>query len=136
MLSLRYGTAAIALGLVWGLTVGSDAQDWQTVRIEADEYRFVPNRIQIRSEQPAKIEIKNVGNEQHEFRSKLLEESPVEVEGGGLVVKGAGIHSILIEKGATAMIKWTSPAPGLYDFECRIPSHHGMDGTIQMEAKE
>ena len=136
MLSARYVAAAIAFGLVWGLAVGSHAQEWETVRIEADEYRFVPNRIKPAAGQPVRIEIHNSGNEQHEFRSRLLESHFVEIEGGGVTIQGTGIHSILIEKGTIATIQWLSPTRGTYEFECRIPSHHGMDGTIIVEEEK
>jgi uncharacterized cupredoxin-like copper-binding protein len=132
MPKIRPAAIVPILGLV--LTAGSPAQEsWQTVRIEADEYRFVPNRIQLSAGKPVMIEIRNTGNEQHEFRSRLFRQTMIEVEGSGLTVKGSGIHSILIEKSTTATIKWLSPAAGSYDFECRIPSHHGMDGTIVVE---
>jgi len=127
-------TAVILLGLGVALAVRSPAQElWQTVRIEADEYRFVPNRIKLAAGKPVKIEIYNSGNEQHEFRSRLLEGHLIEVEGQGVGVRGIGIQSIMIEKGATATIQWLSPTPDTYEFECRIPSHHGMDGTIVVE---
>jgi len=38
-----------------------------------------------------------------------------------------------VDNGSTATIKWLSPEPGTYIFECRIPSHHGMDGAIIVE---
>lgn len=126
-----------ALGLGLALATEGFAQEpWQTVRIEADEYRFVPNHIKLTTGKPVVIEIHNSGNEQHEFRSRFLEGSPIEIEGPGITVKGAGIHSILIEKDATVTLKWLSPTLGIYEFECRIPSHHGMDGTIIVEEEK
>lgn len=130
-------TAILLMISGWLLTGKASAHEsWQTVEIKADEYRFVPNSIKLAASKPVRIEIHNSGNEQHEFRSRLLESHFMEVEGQGVAVRGSGIQSILIEKGTTATIRWLSPEPGTYEFECRIPSHHGMDGTILVEARE
>jgi uncharacterized cupredoxin-like copper-binding protein len=115
--------------------VATWAQDpWRTVRIEMDEYRFEPAEIKLRAGQPVVIELHNKGNEDHEFRSRLFHGPLINVEGGGVTVSGTGIQSVLVDNGATAAIKWLSPEPGTYIFECRIPSHHGMDGVIVVES--
>lgn len=103
---------------------------WRTVRIDLDEYRFTPDRITLRAGEPVRIELHNIGNEDHEFRSPLFAGPLIEVKSGGVTVSGTGIHSVLVDNGSTAVIQWLSPEPGTYLFECRIPSHHGMDGEI------
>jgi uncharacterized cupredoxin-like copper-binding protein len=129
----KYRIQWLAVVLILGAVLAADgqAQDpWKTVRLETDEYRFVPNRIQLEAGQPARLEIRNIGNEEHEFRSRFLSGSLIEVLGNGVIVKATDIHSVIVETGSTAVIKWLSPEAGIYFFECRIPSHHGMDGTI------
>ena len=128
-----------ALIMVIGLSMADDGhgQDsWRNIQMEADEYRFVPNEIILEEGQPVKIEIRNNGNEEHEFRSRFMTGPLIEVEGPGLSVKGTAIHSIIVQSGATGTVKWLSPSAGTYHFECRIPSHHGMDGIITVEAKK
>jgi uncharacterized cupredoxin-like copper-binding protein len=106
---------------------------WKTVRIESDEHRFVPNRITLKAGEPVQLEIHNIGNEEHEFRSGLFKGPLVEVHGNGVIVKSTDVHSVIVGYRATALIRWLSPEPGRYYFECRIPSHHGMDGEIVVE---
>lgn len=114
-----------------GLTLAQDP--WKTVRIEVDEYHFDPPRITLRAGEPVRIELHNIGNEDHEFRSRLFNGPLIDVAGGGVTVSGTGIQTVLVDNGSTATIKWLSPEPGTYIFECRIPSHHGMDGVIIVE---
>lgn len=108
------------------------ADDWQVVRIVADEYRFVPAAITVAAGRPLRVEIDNRGSEQHEFRSRLLRDHPADVELPGGMVRGRGLESLVVEERRTAVIKILAPVAGRYDFECRIPSHHGMDGVIQI----
>ena len=126
--------AALLIGIAFFIPGKGGAQDsWRTVRIETDEQRFVPDRITLKAGQPVKLEIKNIGNEEHEFRSPLLKGPLIEVLSNGVIVKSRDIHSIIVEYQSTATIKWLSPEPGEYHFECRIPSHHGMDGVITVK---
>lgn len=106
------------------------AGDWQVVRVVADEYRFTPSHVTAVAGLPLRIEIENRGSEQHEFRSRLLREHLADVELAGGTVRGRGVESVVVEERRTAVIKILAPAAGQYDFECRIPSHHGMDGVI------
>ena len=127
----------ISAGLGTAFSQKGHGQDsWRTIQIEADEYRFVPNEIILEEGQPVKIEIRNNGNEEHEFRSRFMTGPLIEVEGTEISVKGTAIHSIIVQSGATGTVKWLSPSAGTYHFECRIPSHHGMDGVITVEAKK
>ena len=124
---------AVAVILGIGLAQGSSvpAQDpWQTIEIKADEYRFIPNRIQVKAHQPLRLVISNIGNEPHRFQSTLFKDQMIEVEIGNSVVRGPGIDGVDVTPGGTVSIKILSPPPGEYDFQCRIPSHHGMDGVL------
>ena len=122
--------------MIFGLLLPSEIQakdPWKTVRIDADEYRFIPNRITLKAGEPVRIEVHNLGNEEHEFRSSFFNGPLIEVLGNGVIVKGTNIHSIMVETKSSATIKWLSPETGEYFFECRVPSHHGMDGVIIVE---
>ena len=122
------------LALGWALIGTAGAQDpWQTVEIRADEYSFNPNRILVKADHPLELVVVNEGHEPHQFRSALFKDQMVEVHIGENVVRGRGIEIVDIAAGATARIKLLSPPPGQYDFQCRIPSHHGMDGMILIE---
>lgn len=133
---LASGLVAIA-GWMIGGSIGSTrvyAQTlWQTVEIKADEYSFTPNRIHVKANQPLELIVSNEGHEPHQFRSSLFKNQMIEVEIGENDVRGPGIEIVDIAAGATARIKILSPPPGQFDFQCRIPSHHGMDGMILIE---
>jgi uncharacterized cupredoxin-like copper-binding protein len=124
-------------GLIAGISIESSraqtGTDWQTVDIKADEYSFTPNRIQAKAHRPLELVVINEGHEPHQFRSSLFKNQMIEVHIGENVVRGGGIEIVDIAAGATVRIKLLSPPPGQFDFQCRIPSHHGMDGMILIE---
>ena len=125
------------LALGWALIGTAGAQDpWQTVEIRADEYSFNPNRILVKADHPLELVVVNEGHEPHQFRSALFKNQMIEVAIGENVVRGQGIEIVDIAAGATVRIKLLSPPPGPFDFQCRIPSHHGMDGMIIIEAEK
>jgi uncharacterized cupredoxin-like copper-binding protein len=125
---------AVVLALGWALAIESPAQEtWQTIEIKADEYSFTPNRIQVKAHRPLELVVINEGHEPHQFRSSLFKNELVEVAIGENVVRGRGIEIVDVAAGATVRIKLLSPPPGQFDFQCRIPSHHGMDGMILIE---
>jgi len=108
-------------------------RDWQTVEIKAEEYTFAPRRIQVKANRPLELVIENEGHEPHQFRSALFKDRMIEVEIDENVVRGRNIEVVDIAAGKTARIKLLSPPAGQFDFQCRIPSHHGMDGMILIE---
>jgi len=110
--------------------------DWQTIEIKAEEYTFTPHRIQAKTNRPLELVIENQGHEPHQFRSALLKDRMIEVEIDENVVRGRNIEVVDIAAGNTARIKLLSPPAGQFDFQCRIPSHHGMDGIILIEADQ
>jgi uncharacterized cupredoxin-like copper-binding protein len=127
-------SAVFALVLGWTLIGAVSAQEpWQSVEIKADEYSFTPNRIQVKADRPLELVVVNEGHEPHQFRSSLFKDQMVEVWTGENIVRGKGIEIVDIAAGATVRIKLLSPPPGQFDFQCRIPSHHGMDGMIRIE---
>jgi uncharacterized cupredoxin-like copper-binding protein len=137
---MRFFVASILMA-VTGLAMGFSflpgtihAQtDWQTVEIKAEEYRFTPRRIQVKANRPLELVIENEGHEPHQFRSALFKDRMIEVEIDENTVRGRNIEVVDIAPGKTARIKLLSPPAGAFDFQCRIPSHHGMDGIILIE---
>jgi uncharacterized cupredoxin-like copper-binding protein len=130
----RKRTIAVVLVLGWALVTESPAQEaWQMVEIKADEYSFTPNRIEAKAHRPLELVVVNVGHEPHQFRSSLFKNQLVELLIGENVVQGRGIEIVDIAAGATVRIKLLSPPSGQFDFQCRIPSHHGMDGMIRIK---
>ncbi len=124
--------AAVAVALCGPSSIWAGENDWQVVRIVSEEYRFTPSKILLDTRQPIRIEITNHGHEQHEFRSSLFRDQLIDVETDAAVVRSKDLVSIIIEENHTAVIKIIAPPAGRFDFECRIPSHHGMDGTIEV----
>jgi len=118
-----------------GGSQGFAEDSWQKIEIRADEYSFTPNHIRATAGRPLEFIVVNSGHEPHQFRSSLFKDQTITVEVGENTVHGKGIDIVEIAPGATARIKLLSPPAGEYDFQCRIPSHHGMDGVIQIRAE-
>jgi len=110
--------------------------EWQTIEIMADEYSFSPKRIEAKANRPLELVIENEGHEPHQFRSALFKDQMVEVEIDENTVRGRNLEVVDIAPGKKARIKLLSPPAGQFDFQCRIPSHHGMDGMILIEADQ
>ena len=113
-----------------GCAVSQSQSTWQTVEMIADEYRFVPNRIQVKANKPLELVIRNKGNEPHRFQSSLFRDQMLEVVINESVVRGPNIERVDIIPGGEVRIKILSAPAGEFDFQCRIPSHHGMDGIL------
>lgn len=122
-------TLLIFLNQGTGFAESSD-DAWQKVRVKAMEYQFTPNRIEIEAHRPLWIEIKNLGKEPHRFKSSLFRNLMIEIEVGESSVRGRNIEWVDVEPQGTAIIKILDPPAGEFDFQCRIPSHHGMDGIL------
>jgi uncharacterized cupredoxin-like copper-binding protein len=127
-------TAASAVGFSIGPGTVLAQTQWQTVEIKADEYSFTPRQIQAKANRPLELVIENEGHEPHQFRSELLKDQMVEVEIGQNTVRGRSIEVVEVAPGKAVRIKLLSPPAGEFDFQCRIPSHHGMDGIIRIQA--
>jgi uncharacterized cupredoxin-like copper-binding protein len=131
------GLLALA-GWMAGVSIGSSRtlaeSPWQSVEIRADEYSFTPNQIRAKARRPLELIVANGGHEPHQFQSSLFRNQVITVEFGENSVRGKGIEIVNIAAGATVRIKLLSPPPGEFDFQCRIPSHHGMDGIIRIES--
>ncbi len=123
--------------LISGSVLAESSDDaWQKVRVKAMEYQFTPNRIEIEAHHPLWIEIKNLGKEPHRSKSSMFRNLMIEVEVGESSVRGKNIEWVDVEPEGTAIIKIIDPPAGEFDYQCRIPSHHGMDGIIISSEKK
>ncbi len=127
---------------LWGLMIllvtdsafpAQTREGWRTVEIRAEEHRFMPDLVRAKTGVPLMIVVVNEGHEPHQFRSSVFKGRMVEVEIRETVVRGSGIDLIDVAAGETTIIKLLSPPTGEFVFECRIPSHHGMDGILMIE---
>jgi len=141
MTAMRFVTAGGLLALAgWiaGIPIESGRalaeSPWQRIEIKADEYSFTPNQIRAKALRPLELIVANGGHEPHQFQSSLFRNQMITVEFGENTVRGKGIEIVNIAAGATVRIKLLSPPAGEFDFQCRIPSHHGMDGVIRIDS--
>lgn len=130
----------IALSFFLGLTtagepVYGEPSDWDVRTIRADEYRFVPDRITAKAGRPLSLVVENRGHEPHEFRSTLFKGVVVVVQIGESSIRAMDIQLVDVAPGTSAAIKILDPPAGEFDFLCRIPSHHGMDGVLIIQGE-
>ena len=130
----RIHRAIALLGAALGLVAATEAQEgWNRVEIRANEYLFAPKEVRAKAGRPLALVIINEGHEPHQFRSDLFKDRMTEVEIAETVVRGRGIEVVDVAPGGRATIKVLSPPAGEFDYQCRIPSHHGMDGILIIE---
>jgi len=129
---MALAASAVAVSIGPGMILAQS--EWQTVEIKAEEYSFTPRRIQAKANRPLELVVENEGHEPHQFRSELFKDQMIDVEIDQTTVRGRNIEVVDVAPGKTARIKILSPPAGEFDFQCRIPSHHGMDGMILIEA--
>ncbi len=111
-----------------GLLLACDGR--QTVSLTAEDFRFVPDFVQVKASSPLTLSVYNAGREAHEFDSPILvyaAESSLPKE-----TKEAGAAGILLRPGQSLQIAM-APPPGTYLYICRRKSHANMTGTLIVE---
>ncbi len=86
---------------------------------EAGQFRFVPDRIEVRPGQTISLRVVNQGASVHD-----------------LAVPDLGVETGQIDPGQEATLTLTAPStPGEYRFICTIPGHEqlGMRGTLVVQ---
>ena len=86
---------------------------------EAGQFRFVPDRIEVRPGQTISLRVVNQGASAHD-----------------LAVPDLGVETGQIDPGQEATLTLTAPStPGQYRFICTIPGHEqlGMRGTLVVQ---
>ena len=108
----------------------------QSVRIAAQDFRFVPAMITVDAARPIRLLIVNEGREPHEFTSDLLVNPRVRIlvvpaeAGTQPLPPGVGLR-LLPGKSLELIVE---APPGTYLFRCLIKGHRGMEGTIVVSA--
>lgn len=100
---------------------------------EADELKFVPDRLQFEAGKRYKLVLDNPSPEKHYFTAKDFADAiwTQKVEAGKVEVKGA-VHELELKPGAIAEWVFIPQRPGTYGLRCTIAGHTeaGMTGTL------
>jgi uncharacterized cupredoxin-like copper-binding protein len=106
-------TASVALGACQASAPGP-------ARIEFEEMRFVPNRIDAVAGEPVRVILTNKGLQRHDLNFPSLHMPGLQ-----------GVQAIL-EPGETRAIALTFDQPGTHTFQCSLPGHAvaGMTGAV------
>jgi plastocyanin len=98
----------------------------QTVSLTTDDFRFIPEMVEVKTSAPLLITIYNAGRETHEFDSPVLTYS-VQMPDGSNVSSGSS--GISLQPGSRLRLV-VAPPPGTYLYICRRKGHANMTGTI------
>jgi hypothetical protein len=99
------------------------------VVITAEEFRFIPTRIEWAPDSPLRLLIRNQGHERHVFHSPELFGPAAAVIWHQPRVELKEANAIVLEPGQSVELS-LSLSSGLYPFRCWIKGHTGMEGTI------
>lgn len=96
------------------------AQGETTLKIDADNFRFVPNNIRVYQGDTVLFKVENISNTEHNLTVKDPE---------GCIISDQDISP----KGS-ALIRVVFSETGVYDFYCNEPFHNtlGMSGQIEV----
>lgn len=97
----------------------------QSVSITAEDFRFAPDHVQVKSVSPLKLSVYNAGREIHEFDSAILMYA-AKRRSSGTKEASPGIQ---IAPGESFEII-VAPPPGIYLYICRRKGHANMTGTF------
>ncbi len=141
--ALAIGVAALFFARVQMGTVGesmptetvSTQPVSRTIQVETtDTLRFVPDHLDVRVGETIAFEIRNAGNQPHEFFiGTPADQQQHERE---MVEDGAPMHAepgqIDVPTGKTVQLVYTFNDPGTLEYGCHIPGHYsaGMRGMI------
>jgi plastocyanin len=111
------GAAALAgCGDDSGTTVevGTTVEGAPEVEVEARDFEFVPNPLELPAGEPVTLTMRVTGG------------------GHNIRIEGAGYQTPIVEEGDAAVGTVTLPAPGEYRMVCTVPGHEaaGMVGTV------
>jgi plastocyanin len=102
------------------MLISSCDGSWQTVSLTTEDFRFVPDFVQVNASTPLSITIYNAGRESHEFDSAVLAYNitTLPVKSGMSLQPGETLHFIV------------APPAGTYLYSCRRKGHANMTGTM------
>jgi uncharacterized cupredoxin-like copper-binding protein len=110
-------------------------QEVQSVTITMTEYQYAPEHIELRKNRPVELRLVNKGKVLHEFVTDALLDTPVDVEGQGVIAVARGLEELEIPAGATVVLRFTPKKAGTFGLGCDAEdpvSHHesGMKGSL------
>jgi uncharacterized cupredoxin-like copper-binding protein len=104
----------------------------QTVQVTAQDFRFTPHEIRLRSSEPVELTIVNEGREIHEFETPLLTHQALRILPPGWPIDQIRPGALRLPPNRRVSLAFVAP-PGAYLFHCRIRGHAGMSGMIVVE---
>lgn len=120
------------LGILLVCVLGQGACEWgasNSVTITAEDFRFTPDLIQIRSDHPFNLILRNQGRERHVFQSPSIfgkEGFAAQLSFQEGIRQG---DALILEPGKSLEMVLTLSS-GVYPFRCWIKGHAGMEGTF------
>ncbi|WP_447984935.1 cupredoxin domain-containing protein [Nitrospira sp. Nam74] len=100
----------------------------QTVFLTAEDYRFVPDFVQVKASSPLRLSVYNAGREVHEFDSPILTYA-AETPPSRATDEPADSSPTILRPGQSLRIV-LAPPPGTYLYSCRRKGHANMAGTL------
>jgi uncharacterized cupredoxin-like copper-binding protein len=120
------------LALTLSILTPACDRDSQTVQITAQDFRFTPREIRLRSIQPIELTMVNEGREVHEFETPLLAHQALRILPPGWPIDQPQPGTLRLPPNRRLSLSFLAP-PGTYLFHCRIRGHAGMIGMILVE---
>ena len=114
------------VSLIVGVLLSACDAPLQTVSLTIDDFKFVPDIVEVKASTPLSITIYNAGRETHEFDSPVLMYSVQMPDGSNMSSGGSGIS---LQPGSRVRLV-VAPPPGTYLYICRRKGHANMTGTI------
>lgn len=113
------------VSLIVGVLLSACDAPLQTVSLTIDDFKFIPDIVEVKASTPLSITIYNAGRETHEFDSPVLVYR-VQMPDGSNNSSGPGIS---LQPGSRVRLV-VAPPPGTYLYICRRKGHATMTGTI------
>jgi uncharacterized cupredoxin-like copper-binding protein len=139
----RLGTIlTLTFILCWPVHLRADekppAENLHRVTVSLNEYRYSPNRIDLKIGEPTELVLVNEGTVLHEFVTQALTDVQTDVEIEGVIVEALGIGEVEIPPKSTAVLRFTPRKAGQFSFTCGAekPKSHlkqGMAGLLVFE---
>jgi len=106
-----------------------------TVRIFAEEFRFVPEKIVLAELQFVRFVINNQGRESHTFYGSFFHDPTVRIfweSADRPTQHGKAIH-LSLGQSVSFLARFSA---GLYPFRCVIQGHRGMEGVVVVHKED
>ncbi len=102
----------------------------EKVTITAEDFRFTPNQVQVRPDQPFTLTLRNLSRERHVFQSpRLFGKAGIYPGVSSLKPEQQQGDALILEPGSLIEVVMNLPS-GVYPFRCWIKGHAGMEGAL------